>query len=90
MCGVILCQAQAQRVQSGSGIRWRKGEQVAVSRVLGFFHHTRWDVSTYIGTLGFFTLAFFLFIRLLPAISMNEVRTLIPQAKVEREEAHVE
>jgi Ni/Fe-hydrogenase subunit HybB-like protein len=56
----------------------------------GYFHATRWDVATYVGTLGFFTLAFFLFVRALPAISMNEVRMLLPQAEVKREEAHVE
>jgi len=56
----------------------------------GYFHATRWDVATYVGTLGFFTLAFFLFVRALPAISMNEVRTLLPQAEVKHEEAHVE
>ena len=56
----------------------------------GLFHATRWDVATYVGTLGFFTLAFFLFVRVLPSISMNEVRMLLPQAKVEHEEAHVE
>lgn len=56
----------------------------------GFFHPTRWDVATYVGTLGFFTLAFVLFVRLLPAISMNEVRTLLPEARVKHESANVE
>jgi hypothetical protein len=35
-----------------------------------------------VGTMGFFTLLFFLFIRFMPAISISEMRTLLPQAKV--------
>jgi molybdopterin-containing oxidoreductase family membrane subunit len=50
------------------------------------FHATRWDVATYIGTIGLFLFLFFLFIRLLPMISIFEVRTLLPQAKVSNEE----
>ena len=53
----------------------------------GIFHATRWDWATYLGTIGLFLFLFFLFIRLLPMISIFEVRTLLPQAKVE-EEAH--
>jgi molybdopterin-containing oxidoreductase family membrane subunit len=49
------------------------------------FHPTRWDWATYVGTIGLFTFLFFLFIRLLPMISIFEVRTLLPQAKVEEE-----
>jgi molybdopterin-containing oxidoreductase family membrane subunit len=51
----------------------------------GIFHATRWDWATYIGTIGLFMFLFFLFIRLLPMISIFEVRTLLPQAKVEEE-----
>jgi Ni/Fe-hydrogenase subunit HybB-like protein len=51
----------------------------------GLFHATRWDWATYIGTIGLFMFLFFLFIRLLPMISIFEVRTLLPQAKVEEE-----
>jgi Ni/Fe-hydrogenase subunit HybB-like protein len=47
------------------------------------FHPTRWDWATYVGTIGLFMFLFFLFIRLLPMISIFEVRTLLPQAKVE-------
>jgi molybdopterin-containing oxidoreductase family membrane subunit len=36
---------------------------------------------TFIGTLGFFLAAFFLFIRILPMISIFEMRTLLPEAK---------
>ena len=49
----------------------------------GNFHPTVWDWATYIGTIGMFLFLFFLFIRLLPMISIFEVRTLLPQAKVE-------
>ncbi len=49
------------------------------------FSPTRWDWATYLGTIGLFTFLFFLFIRLLPMISIFEVRTLLPQAKVEEE-----
>ena len=48
----------------------------------GIFHATRWDWATYFGTIGLFLFLFFLFIRLLPMISIFEVRTLLPQAKV--------
>jgi len=49
------------------------------------FQATRWDWGTYFGTIGLFLFLFFLFIRLLPMISIFEVRTLLPQAKVEEE-----
>jgi len=51
----------------------------------GIFHATRWDWGTYLGTIGLFLFLFFIFIRLLPMISIFEVRTLLPQAKVEEE-----
>jgi molybdopterin-containing oxidoreductase family membrane subunit len=51
----------------------------------GVFQATRWDWGTYLGTIGLFLFLFFLFIRLLPMISIFEVRTLLPQAKVEEE-----
>jgi molybdopterin-containing oxidoreductase family membrane subunit len=51
----------------------------------GVFHPTRWDWATYLGTIGLFLFLFFLFIRLLPMISIFEVRTLLPQAKVDEE-----
>src|SRR5579871_6837095 len=48
----------------------------------GMYWFTKWDMMIFIGTMGFFTLLFFIFIRLMPAISIFEMRTLIPQAKV--------
>ena len=40
------------------------------------------DWYTYAGTIGLFIFLFFLFIRLLPMISIFEVRTLLPESKV--------
>jgi len=48
----------------------------------GMYWFTKWDVMTFVGTMGFFTLLFFLFIRFMPAISIFEIRTLLPQSKV--------
>ena len=42
---------------------------------------TFWDWSLYIGTLGLFGALLFLFIRLLPMISIFEMRTLVPSTK---------
>ena len=47
---------------------------------------TRWDLATYFGTLGFFTALFFLFMRLLPAISIFEMKDLVH--KVAHKKAH--
>jgi molybdopterin-containing oxidoreductase family membrane subunit len=49
------------------------------------FHGTRWDWASFLGTIGLFLFLFFLFIRLLPMISIFEVRTLLPQAKAKGE-----
>jgi len=54
----------------------------------GMYAGTMWDWMTYIGTLGLFTWLLFLFLRLLPMISMFEMRTIIPSAKVKEEGAH--
>src|SRR5712672_3640469 len=48
----------------------------------GMYYPTRWDWMTYIGTIGMFLAAIFLFVRLLPAISIFEMRTLLPEAEV--------
>lgn len=47
----------------------------------GLYIPTRWDWATYIGTLGFFLFAFLLFIRVLPMISIFEMRDLLPASK---------
>jgi Ni/Fe-hydrogenase subunit HybB-like protein len=48
----------------------------------GMYYPTRWDWAVFIGTLGMFTAAIFLFVRVLPMISIFELRTLLPQAEV--------
>ena len=47
----------------------------------GLYIPTRWDWMTFIGTLGLFFFAFLLFIRVLPMISIFEMRDLLPAAK---------
>ena len=44
----------------------------------GMYHPTRWDWGMFIGTIGFFTFAFTLFVRFLPMIAIFEMRTLVP------------
>jgi molybdopterin-containing oxidoreductase family membrane subunit len=48
----------------------------------GQYAATIWDYVVFLGTIGFFVMMMFLFVRLLPAISISEVRTLLPQAEV--------
>ncbi len=54
----------------------------------GMFRPTIWDFSTYLGTIGLFLTLFFLFVRLLPAISIFEMRTIVPEAKVQEGHGH--
>ncbi len=54
----------------------------------GMYYPTRWDFLTFFGTIGLFLTLFFLFMRFVPMISMFEVRTLLPQAKVKSEHGH--
>ena len=48
----------------------------------GHYVPTRWDWATYAGTIGLFATAIFIFIRIVPAISIFEIRMLLPQAEV--------
>ena len=48
----------------------------------GTYRATKWDYMTFVGTLGLFTFLFLLFVRLAPMIPMNEIRILLPQAKL--------
>jgi molybdopterin-containing oxidoreductase family membrane subunit len=48
----------------------------------GHYVATRWDYAIFFGTIGFFTAAIFIFIRIMPAISIFEMRTLLPEAEV--------
>jgi molybdopterin-containing oxidoreductase family membrane subunit len=52
------------------------------------YYPTFWDFSTFFGTVGLFILLFFLFVRLLPMISIFEMRTMVPEAKVKGSEGH--
>ena len=51
----------------------------------GMYYQTRWDWRTYFGTIGMFLTAMFLFVRILPMISIFEMRTLLPEAEVKPE-----
>ncbi len=54
----------------------------------GMYYPTAWDWMTFVGTLGLFVMLMFLFIRVLPMISIFEMRTLLPAAKVKPAEGH--
>jgi molybdopterin-containing oxidoreductase family membrane subunit len=51
----------------------------------GMFKPTFWDWSTFLGTIGLFLTLLFLFLRFLPMISIFEMRTILPDAKVEED-----
>ena len=46
------------------------------------YQPTRWDFMTFFGTIGMFFSLMYLFVRFVPAISIFEVRTLLPESKV--------
>jgi Ni/Fe-hydrogenase subunit HybB-like protein len=52
------------------------------------YYPTIWDFATFFGTIGLFVTLMFLFIRVLPMISIFEMRTLLPEAKVKGGGAH--
>jgi Ni/Fe-hydrogenase subunit HybB-like protein len=52
----------------------------------GMYWPTRWDWFTFFGTIGLFVALLFLFLRVLPMISIFEMRTLLPEAEVKRPE----
>ena len=43
----------------------------------GMYYPTKWDWTTYLGTIGLFVALLFLFIRFLPVISIFEMRELV-------------
>ena len=49
------------------------------------YYPTVWDWSTFIGTIGLFTALMFLFIRLLPVISIFEMREMVEQSQHDNE-----
>ncbi len=51
----------------------------------GTYQGTEFDWSMFIGTIGLFLTLLFLFIRVLPMISIFEMRTLLPEAEVKHE-----
>jgi Ni/Fe-hydrogenase subunit HybB-like protein len=53
----------------------------------GMYAPTRWDIATLAGTIGLFLTLLFLFLRFLPMISIFEMRTILPEAKVQEEHA---
>jgi len=53
----------------------------------GMYTATRWDYAIYVGTLGLFFCAMFLFVRLMPMITIFEMRMLLPQSRVTGSEA---
>jgi Ni/Fe-hydrogenase subunit HybB-like protein len=52
----------------------------------GMYYPTKWDWMTYIGTIGMFLTAMWLFVRILPMVSISELRTLLPEAHVKEAE----
>jgi Ni/Fe-hydrogenase subunit HybB-like protein len=54
----------------------------------GMYQPTVWDWSMFLGTIGLFFSLLFLFVRFLPMISIFEIRTILPTAKVEEPEAN--
>lgn len=54
----------------------------------GMYYPTFFDWATYIGTIGLFFALLFLFIRLLPMISIFEMRELVAEGDHNQEEAH--
>ncbi|HEX7138300.1 MAG TPA: NrfD/PsrC family molybdoenzyme membrane anchor subunit [Vicinamibacterales bacterium] len=51
----------------------------------GMYKPSFWDWSTFIGTIGLFVMLLFLFLRYLPMISIFEMRTILPGAKVDED-----
>jgi molybdopterin-containing oxidoreductase family membrane subunit len=49
----------------------------------GYFNGTIWDHLTFYGTIGVFLFCFLLFVRLLPMMSIYEVRELIHETQEE-------
>ena len=51
----------------------------------GMYAGTKFDYAAFVGTIGLFITLLFLFLRFLPAISIFEMRTILPGAEVEEE-----
>jgi hypothetical protein len=53
----------------------------------GRYLPTMWDWAMFLGTIGLFLTLFFLFVRVLPAVAMFEMRMLVPRSV---DKGHVE
>ena len=51
----------------------------------GMYQPTIWDWGTYVGTIGLFLALLFLFLRFLPMISIAEMRTMVPESRVDED-----
>src|SRR3989440_5874372 len=51
----------------------------------GRYSATFWDYATFAGTIGLFVMLLFLFVRVMPAISIAEMRELVAETSEERE-----
>jgi molybdopterin-containing oxidoreductase family membrane subunit len=51
----------------------------------GHYSGTVWDWAMYLGSIGLFLTLLFVFLRVLPMISIFEMRTLVPEARVKED-----
>ena len=51
----------------------------------GRYSATVWDYATFAGTIGLFVMLLFLFVRVMPAISIAEMRELVAETSEEHE-----
>jgi molybdopterin-containing oxidoreductase family membrane subunit len=51
----------------------------------GMYAPTVWDWATFVGTIGLFFALLFLFLRFLPMISIAEMRTMVPESRVDED-----
>jgi Ni/Fe-hydrogenase subunit HybB-like protein len=56
----------------------------------GMYYPTFWDWATYFGTIGLFLFLMLIFIRVLPLISIFEVKTLIPRSSPSNESQSID
>jgi molybdopterin-containing oxidoreductase family membrane subunit len=54
----------------------------------GMYHGTVWDYATYYGTIGLFFMLLFVFIRVLPVISITEMRELVHERSARGDGRH--
>jgi len=52
----------------------------------GMYAGTKFDWAAFVGTIGLFVTLLFLFVRFLPAISIFEMRTILPEADMPKED----